>query len=391
MERIITASQKYQKEANRTLIMNVLKDQDHTSRADLSRITGLKRSTITHMIAELQDCGILEEGELGTASPQGGRRPTALRINAGAAHIIGIDIDRYRYHAVLLDLNGCSVDSCSRRIEEGSPAAEYIPRIISDVYEVFKTSHTNIMAIGVGISGSVDPTRGILMESRLHELNDHHLYGSLEDIDIPVVFENDANCCAWAELYLGSGRMTGQNGIFVLPRVTCDREGLAERIEMGGAVIVDRSVWHGSRFITGEFSMNSWFLPGYEKVGLSRASLLHLSEDQEILRDAISLVLQKLIGPSRMLDPDRIILGGIFSDQFALVEQVLEQEFRNTWFQEEGHAQRVVPSGCGSSPIASGAAAYVLSLLYRMPNVGDACPPFDISWGYVVSSAQRGT
>ena len=243
MEHMITASHHYQKEANRNLIMNVLRRGERVSRADLARITGLKRSTITHMVQELLAHRLVIEGEVGSASPQGGRKPIALQLNDHFGYIIGIDMDRYTCNTVLLDIQGNVVEEYQEMIPtSGSDAAEYIPVVIKSVYRHFSSTSRDhlrkIIAIGLGISGTVDPREGIIMESRLHNLYQRSIKEILVDIPVPVLIENDANCSAWAEIVLASDEKHIENGIYLLPRISHDRRGIANRVEIGGAVIV---------------------------------------------------------------------------------------------------------------------------------------------------------
>ncbi len=394
MDHMITASGQYQKEANRNLIMNELRRQGTLSRADLARITGLKRSTITHIVQELIDCSLIREGSTGSASPQGGRRPIALQIDRHFGYIIGIDIDRYTCEAVLMDITGGLADHCTVPVPYPAEAAQiYIPAVITAVYEKLRRAPDGterpIIAIGLGISGTVDPKAGIIMESRLHAVKDLQLSSHLAHIPVPILIENDANCGAWAEIMLSEREDPSLNGIYVLPRISHTREGRAEHVEIGGAVITQGAVWHGSRFITGEFSMRSWFEPGIEQIDLHREQLLKIEEDPEILMRWVSVVLSKLVTVARMLDPDIILLAGIFATHPELVQQVIEEQFHHSWYHEADHADRVVPSSHVQHIVAIGAGAYVLSNIFSMQHVGDPVTPFDISWEHVVLSGRR--
>ncbi len=394
MEPIITASQHYQKEANRNLILTVLQNRSAVSRAELARITGLKRSTITHIVHELLESGLVYEGDVGAASPLGGRRPIALQIRSDFGYIIGIDIDRYTYSAALLDITGAVVDRFSAELkDDGREIAPQLQGIITTVYRYFSEdapdSPRRIIAVGLGISGTVDPMKGLIMESRLHNMTQVALSDYLNDIPCPVLIENDANCSAWAEIVLAQSADPMVNGIYVFPRLSYNPQGELQRVEVGGAIIVNGAVWHGSRFITGEFSVRSWFSEGVEHVPFDRADLHGIDHDEGALRMLIREVCIKLVTVARMLDPDKIVLGGIFTEHFSLVTDVLRESLGGSWYTEGDHAARIIPAMFHEQSAAVGAGAYVLARLYQMPQVGDRVSPFDISWDYVLSSGRR--
>src|ERR671918_227395 len=60
-----------------------------TSRARISRMTGLTRATVSELVAHLAQAGLVEDVGPGTSS--GGKRPTMLELNAGGRDIVAID------------------------------------------------------------------------------------------------------------------------------------------------------------------------------------------------------------------------------------------------------------------------------------------------------------
>src|SRR5918995_2173727 len=75
-----------------------------TSRASISRDTGLTRATVSDLIAQLVRSGLVREIGPGTSS--GGKPPTLLGLNAGGRAIVAIDLSRQPFRGALLDLTG---------------------------------------------------------------------------------------------------------------------------------------------------------------------------------------------------------------------------------------------------------------------------------------------
>src|SRR3954453_5864782 len=78
---------------NRLRVIRALRDEGQISRADIARRTGLSRSTVSSLVADLQADGlVVERPEPGSAhGEQGGRPPILPSFAASAAAAGGID------------------------------------------------------------------------------------------------------------------------------------------------------------------------------------------------------------------------------------------------------------------------------------------------------------
>src|SRR5450631_2181171 len=88
---------------NRRAILNMIRTRQPISRAELARVSGLQRSTISLIVEELVDGNWVIEGPAGRL-PRG-RRPTLLRLNDDRV-IIGVDIRPLQITVALADVNG---------------------------------------------------------------------------------------------------------------------------------------------------------------------------------------------------------------------------------------------------------------------------------------------
>lgn len=122
--------------------------------------------------------------------------------------IVGIDIGGTSFRVVLLDRSGRILE---RAIEATAPergARETIARIIACIHRLQAKAGVALEALGVGITGPVDPLTGIVT-------NPFTLGGwpatDLREpfrmsLGIPVAVDNDANVAAVGEAWLGAGR-----------------------------------------------------------------------------------------------------------------------------------------------------------------------------------------
>src|SRR5579864_189419 len=97
------ASSEVVRDINRRVILNLIRTKQPLSRADLARVSGLQRSTVSLIVEELMEEHWVLEGAMGRL-PRG-RRPTFLRLNDDRV-IIGIDIRPLQTTVALADING---------------------------------------------------------------------------------------------------------------------------------------------------------------------------------------------------------------------------------------------------------------------------------------------
>lgn len=195
------ASSETAREINRSLVLNAIRTGQPVSRADLARQTGLQRSTVSVIVAQL----IKERWVVGGGVGQlpRGRKPWLLTLNIEKAGIIGINVMPRITTMVLADLN------TTFRSHE-SFATKNEPRglitMLSDRIRRLVEAHpeTTFEAIGVSLPGRVDRFTQRLVFAPNLGWRDVDLKGPLERATgLPVLVENAANACALAEVWSG--------------------------------------------------------------------------------------------------------------------------------------------------------------------------------------------
>ena len=89
------------------------------SRADLARSTGLSRSTVTGIVGELLQVGVVQES---STQSSGGRPSILLRLKERVRLLVGIEMGASHISTVLTDLQGEFLASRSEAVDvQGKP------------------------------------------------------------------------------------------------------------------------------------------------------------------------------------------------------------------------------------------------------------------------------
>src|SRR2546430_4135495 len=112
---------------NRRTLLSILSDRQPISRAEIAKISGLNKATISTISSELlKDRCIIEEGS-GRTTPIGGKPPTPLRLNALRFGLFGVDIRAEETIVALSDFNNRLVARLS--FETASDASTFLSKI----------------------------------------------------------------------------------------------------------------------------------------------------------------------------------------------------------------------------------------------------------------------
>ena len=196
-----TASNKTPRKINRNLIFNLIRTKQPISRADLSRVSGLQRSTISLIVEDLIAEGWIVEGAVGHL-PRG-RRPTFLEINSRRA-IIALDIHPAQTTIAVTDLAGRIITQQVVLVPDGATKA--LNSIVNAIRKLL-AAHEDLSFDGIGISlpGRAD----INLQKLIFAPNLNWPVLSLKSkmeraTGLRVKMDNVANACALSEVWFGA-------------------------------------------------------------------------------------------------------------------------------------------------------------------------------------------
>jgi len=189
------ASSETARDINRSVVLNLIRRRQPISRADLARVSGLQRSTVSLITEQLIEQRWVINGPTGRL-PRG-RRPTFLRLNERRAILVA-DIRPAKTTVALADVNGQFLSQVA--FATPSDAATGAARIAQHVKELMKSQPKLLFeGIGVSLPGRYDESASRLIFAPNLKWGEFDLKGSLEKATkLRVELENAANACVLA-------------------------------------------------------------------------------------------------------------------------------------------------------------------------------------------------
>ncbi|WP_307892826.1 ROK family transcriptional regulator [Bacillus swezeyi] len=209
-----TADQALVKKMNKALILEQIIANAPISRAKLSEITGLNKSTVSSQVSSLLQKEMIFETGRGESS--GGRRPVMLKFNRKAGYAVGVDIGTNYMIVVLTDLEGNIIEHDERDLdEEDIPATEQaLIELVGLAIEKMPPSPYGLAGIGVCVPGLVDNAQQVVFTPNkpIHLIDLKNLLE--EKFNVPIFIENEANAGALGEKEYGDARHL-EHAVFV--------------------------------------------------------------------------------------------------------------------------------------------------------------------------------
>ena len=194
---------------NRSAVLRPLLLDGPQNRVALSRLTGLSSASVTNVIGELLEEGLVVE--TGTEETDGGRPPVQLSVNPDFGVLIGVDIGETGVRIEAFDLGLHLLSGEVIPIDPRKPVAEEVVEdIAGSVRRIVSQTGTGkrVIGVGVGVPGIVS---GPAEQASVHAPNigwaDVPLSGLLsEALAMPVFMDNCAKTLGLAEMWFGAGR-----------------------------------------------------------------------------------------------------------------------------------------------------------------------------------------
>ena len=196
---------------NRDIVLELIRENQPISRADLSRLSGLQRSTVSQIVEQLIRERWVREGSVIISAR--GRRPTMVGLNEELG-VIAVDLRPNMATIAVVDLNGRLLSRSQVPISS-DPAAS--TRVINEAAHRVRNAlpRFSIEGIGISLPGRVDPATQRLIFAPNLGWPDFDLKGAIQSkMRLPVKMENAANACLIAELTFG--RLDGIRNIILV-------------------------------------------------------------------------------------------------------------------------------------------------------------------------------
>jgi predicted NBD/HSP70 family sugar kinase len=398
--RFQVATQDTSREINRQIVLNLVRANQPISRADLARTMGVRRGSVSLIVSDLLQSGLLVEGATGKTVR--GRKPTFLYIDSRRRTVVAVDVRASQTYLMPADLLGKPLSGVVGFPTVRDPKA--LATALGVRIRALLADHGGLAAcegVGVAIPGMIEhATMRVLHAPTLgwRNVDVRDLLASA--IGLPVQIENSGRACALAQLWAMHGGSPSA-GDFVFVSVS---DGL------GLGVIVRGELLRGRHNVAGEFGHVPLTMDGprcscgatgcWEAYVSNRATLARYfgrpaESDDPVPADERTFTVEDLISRARrgdakaraaiqatgrylgaglvsvvnVFDPTRVYVGGEITTAWDLIEADVRAAFAERALTPAAAATEIRPVAASEYPRLQGAAALVTAPAFAAPVV----------------------
>ena len=187
---------------NRTLVLNLLRKGGICSRTQLAKESGLKQATITNIVNDFIEWGIVKE--TGFLTGDKGRRSIGISMDQSTFGILAVRLARRGFSIGVFDMCGNPVKIIRRSAAQNQDPETVISSIFKEAVELMRdNSERHYLACGIALPGPYSLKSGrieIMTGTKgWHEIAIRERFE--EALDMPVFVEQDANAAAFAQYW----------------------------------------------------------------------------------------------------------------------------------------------------------------------------------------------
>jgi predicted NBD/HSP70 family sugar kinase len=388
--------------SNLGLVLRHLRDSGSRSRARIAHETGLNKATVSSLVAELTDRGLVSAGDIDRAGSVG-RPGLIVHLDGTAVCGIGVELNVDYAATLVLDLRGEVL--FEHRIALDVPALgvdrtlDAVAGLVAEAAAAATARGAAPVGVTVAVPGLIRSLDGVATYAPNIGWHDVPVLDGLRsriDLGCPVRVENDANLSAIAEWAMGSEARTA------------DLVYLTGEVGVGGGVIVADQLLRGAGGLAGEVGHTSLGDPaavcacgrrGCWETAVGLSALLREAADPddpvrdpardletrlaEIVRraddgDRRTLAALEKVGTAlgtgaavliNVFNPQVIILGGYFAVVGRFLTEPMTAELRARVFAPDLAGARVVLSTLGFTAAVRGGAHVALESVFDDPTL----------------------
>ena len=385
---------------NMQAILLSLLYEKQISRVQLARKTSLSTTTITNLISELIEQGIVvEEGVQTAEAPRSVGRPrTGLNLVPDARYAIGVHIGIGLIRVAVVNLLAEVLYNEIRYFDLQTPAEEVLRLISATIEEVIgcsRIARERILGVGVGASGLVNFQTGVnLLAPNLQWHNVPILETLQTALHLPVIVDNNVRAMALGEAFFGLGRgvdslafVYGRTGvgagfvvagkifrgsntgageighIILLPHggkpCRCGKNGCLETLVSETVILeeAEKIVQRNPKGLLAQLWHDDKVQPIERVFNAARQGDVETRRMIEEHACYLGIALANLVN---VLNPELIILGGMFAQGHDLILPTAACTMRETAFAGLGEKVRVQTTSFGWRAGVIGASALAL-------------------------------
>jgi predicted NBD/HSP70 family sugar kinase len=374
------------REHNLGLVLRRVADNGPRSRATLALETGLNKSTVSSLVAELIEVGLLRDAPEDERPGTVGRPPQTVELDPDGPFVLGLEIGVDYVAAWATDLAGAVRQRAFATHDNRSSRPEAVLAALAAEAGAALAGGRDPILATLAVPGLVDPEGTLVVAPNLGWSDvpvADLLCEALEDPAFPVRVENEANLGAVAELEEGAGRglhdfvyVSGEVGIgagVVLggelfrgasgfagefghltidpfgPPCGCGGRGCLERLA-GQDALLRMAGWDPRRHGAG--TRPEW--PGSMLAESARRGHAKTLEALSQVGHTLGIAIASL---ANLLDPQAVLLGGYLAPLSDWLRVPIEAELQGRALAARRERCRVIPASLGGEAVVRGAAA----------------------------------
>ncbi len=265
---------------NRNLVLKTIFGNEKISRAEIARITRLTRTTVSNIVSDLIDDGMVSE--IGIGQSQVGKTPILLSLIEDSRWLIGLDLAQNQFRGAVVNLRGKIRDVVTIPVNNGD-GIEALPLVYQILDQLISSTRQPLSGIGVGTPGLINTSEGLVVNAVNLNWKNLPLTNLLEErYHLPVYILNDCQAAAIGEMTYGKDFQKDKN--LVLINV---HHGI------GSGIIINREIFQGDRGFAGEIGHIVVVHEGGEICRCGKRGCLEtVASAKALTRQAIELVKQ---------------------------------------------------------------------------------------------------
>lgn len=228
-------------------IVGTLRERGAASAAEIGRLTGLAKSTVSTLVAQLKESGVIVDA--GRQSPPRGngrgRPATALMLNPAVGTCVGVFLGPTFVELAIADVSHAILDRRGTSLPTDysvKRGVEAVQQLLTDAYDETGLPQDRLLGAGIAFPGPVDPHTGCVLRSSLVPTwagtDIRQVFGNI--FNVPIFADNESNCAAIAEMTWGAAQNEAD---FLYVKLD---------VGVGGAVVVNHSIVRGAAGGAGE-------------------------------------------------------------------------------------------------------------------------------------------
>jgi predicted NBD/HSP70 family sugar kinase len=196
--------------ANRRHVIETLRSNGSMTRSALASATGLSRTTISTLLGELIDQGLVTEGTADSVRRGAGRPATVVRLDPSAGAAVSIDVGARHLAVAIGDLAHRVMAEHWTALPIAHGAGEGMERatvLVREMLEKAGVDEKAVIGVAMGLPAPISQPDGLVASSNILPgwAGVQVAAEMSERLDMPVFIENDSNLGALAESAWGAG------------------------------------------------------------------------------------------------------------------------------------------------------------------------------------------